>query len=112
MAEQASGQARRHFLQMIAVGAAAVPACAFAVRGLRAQEKVDPGDELAQQLGYVEDAAEVDPSAWPAYEEGQLCSNCQLYTGAEGEAWGPCQIFGGDLVAADGWCSAWVEQSA
>ncbi|MDX1541458.1 MAG: high-potential iron-sulfur protein [Geminicoccaceae bacterium] len=112
MTERVSDQARRRFLRMAVAGAAALPVCALTARRLRAQEKVDPSDEVAQQLGYVEDASEVDAEEWPNYEDGQLCSNCDLYEAAEGDEWGPCQIFGGDLVAAGGWCSAWVEQQA
>ena len=112
MTERVSDQARRRFLRMAVAGAAALPVCALTARRLRAQEQVDPSDEVAQQLGYVEDASEVDPEEWPNYEDGQLCSNCDLYEAAEGDEWGPCQIFGGDLVAAGGWCSAWVEQPA
>lgn len=113
MTDQPSSEARRRFLKIAAAGAAALPACALAARRLRAQERVDPSDEVAQQLGYVEDASQVDQSEWPNYEEGQLCSNCDLFAAdAEGEEWGPCEIFGGDLVAAQGWCSAWIERQA
>lgn len=112
MAEPTSIEARRRFLKMAVAGAAALPVCAITVRRLRAQEMVDPSDEVAQQLGYVEDASEVDQSEWPNYEDGQVCSNCNLFEGAEGDESGPCQIFGGDLVAGPGWCSAWIAKEA
>lgn len=112
MTDRVSSEARRRFLKMALAGAAAVPACALAARRLRAQEKVDPSSELAQQLGYVEDASEVAVEEWPSYEEGQVCTNCDLFEAAEGDEWGPCQIFDGNLVAGPGWCSAWIERTA
>jgi hypothetical protein len=65
-------------------------------------------DELAQQLGYREDATEVDPNAWPDYQEGQVRASCQLNKGAAGDEWGPCDIFGGKLVSAEGWRRSWL----
>lgn len=113
MAESTSRQARRRFLKLAAAGAAAAPICGrLMLRGAHAQERVEEDDEMAQQLGYVHDAGEVDPGQWPSYEEGQLCSNCQLFHDQEGEEWGPCDIFGGNLVHANGWCSAWVPREA
>jgi hypothetical protein len=111
MADQ-SLEARRRFLKMVVAGAAVLPACALAAKRARAQEKVSPDDELAQQLGYVEDVSEVDAGTWPSYEDGQNCANCQLYVGSEGDAEAPCEIFGGSLVVAGGWCSAWIAKEA
>ena len=113
MTEAASAQARRRFLKLATAGVVVAPfGGMLTMRRATGQERVSEDDELAQQLGYVEDASTVDPAAWPTYEDGQLCANCQLYEAAEGEEWGPCQIFGGQLVAAAGWCSAWIERPA
>jgi hypothetical protein len=113
MTDAASRQARRRFLKLATAGMAAAPFAGMLVmRRARSQEKVSEDDELAQQLGYKEDASEVDPAEWPDYVEGHVCANCQLYEGEEGEDWGPCQIFGGQLVAAEGWCQAWIEKEA
>jgi len=113
MTDATSAQARRRFLKLATAGVVVAPFGGMLVmRRAAGQERVSVDDELAQQLGYYEDASAVDAAAWPTYEEGQLCSNCQLYEGAEGEEWGPCQIFGGQLVAAAGWCSAWIERAA
>jgi len=113
MTEAASAQARRRFLKLATAGVVVAPfGGMLTMRRATGQERVSEDDELAQQLGYVEDASTVDPAAWPTYEEGQLCANCQLYEAAEGEEWGPCQIFGGQLVAAAGWCSAWIARPA
>lgn len=63
--------------------------------------KVDPNDPQAKALSYVHES----PNA------NTVCANCQLYTGAANTAWGPCAIFPGKEVAADGWCSAWVKKA-
>jgi High potential iron-sulfur protein len=109
MTEMMSRQARRRFLKLVFAGAAATPLSgALGLRRAQAQETVSPDDEMAKELGYVEDASQVDAGAWPTYEDGQTCANCQLFRGQEGEETGPCDIFMGNLVAAAGWCSAWV----
>jgi hypothetical protein len=113
MTETASRQARRRFLKLATAGVAIAPLCAaHLARRARAQERVEEDEELAQQLGYKHDASEVDPDEWPDYEEGEVCANCQLYHGEEGGEWGPCDIFGGRLVHADGWCVSWLEKEA
>jgi hypothetical protein len=113
MADPASRDARRRFLKLATVGIAAAPWCgAGLVNRALAQQQVSEDDELAQQLGYKHDATEVDPNEWPDYQDGHICANCQLYEGAEGDEWGPCDIFGGDLVAANGWCLSWLEREA
>ena len=112
MIDQVSRQARRRFLKLAIAGVTAPLCGGLMIRRARAQERVSEDDELAQELGYRHDASAVDPSEWPTFEEGQICANCQLSEGAEGEEWGPCQIFGGQLVAAAGWCQAWIPREA
>lgn len=113
MAESRSQQARRRFLKLAMAGVAVTPLYGrLSLRRARAQERVEEDEEMAKELGYVHDASEVDPSQSPTYEEGQLCSNCQLFHGQEGEEWGACDIFGGRLVNAQGWCSSWVRREA
>jgi hypothetical protein len=109
MTETMSREARRRFLKLALAGVAAAPLSgALGLRRAHAQEEVSPDEEMAKELGYVEDASQVDASAWPTYAEDQTCANCQLFHGQQGEQTGPCDIFGGNLVHAAGWCSAWV----
>ena len=111
MADAVSREARRRFLQIASAGVVAAPFGGMLVmRAARAQEKVKEDDELAQQLGYKEDASTVDTNDWPMYEKGQECAYCQLFHGKEGEEWGACDLFGGQLVHAQGWCSGWTER--
>jgi High potential iron-sulfur protein len=113
MADAVARKARRRFLKLATAGVAAAPfGGMLAMRRARAQDKLSPDDELAQQLGYHEDASQVDANEWPDYVEGHVCAQCQLFKGQAGEEWGPCDIFGGQLVHAKGWCQAWVERQA
>jgi hypothetical protein len=77
-------------------------------------QKLDPKDSTASALGYVEDASTVDTAKFPkrAGAEGatQFCKNCQFYSGSA-SGYGPCAIFGGKAVAANGWCNSWVKKS-
>lgn len=70
--------------------------------------ELDLNHPTAQALGYQHDAALVDPQQFPQFRPGHLCSNCALYTGAEGNEWGPCGLFPGKAVNAGGWCNAWA----
>lgn len=103
--------ARRQFIQLSAVAAAGC----FVRPGqeARAQDlpKLEESDPTAKSLKYVHDASTVDPSSRANPAEVQNCANCALVQGADGEAWRPCQIFPGKLVAADGWCSVWAPKA-
>ncbi len=113
MDDRISRQARRRFLKLATAGVAAAPfGAARLARLAHAQERVEEDEELAQQVGYKHDASDVDPNEWPDYEEGETCANCQLYHGEEGADSGPCDIFGGGLVSANGWCLSWLEKEA
>jgi hypothetical protein len=103
---------RRGFVHAAAV---AVPVAAiFAGRDAAAQAnqpKLDVNDPVAKALMYVEDAAKVDKSKAPNFKPGQTCANCIQLQGKTGD-WRPCNAFPGKLVAAKGWCSAWVAKPA
>lgn len=68
---------------------------------------VSEDDPIAVSLKYVHDASKSGDRS----NTDALCSNCQLYTGDEGSEWGPCSIFPGKSVNANGWCAAWVKKS-
>jgi hypothetical protein len=112
MADAVSQEARRRFLKLATAGVVAAPLGGMLVmRRAQAQQKVSESEDLAKQLGYKPDASQVDASAFPTYVKGHHCGNCQLFHGKQGEEWGPCDIFGGELVNVNGWCSAWTERS-
>ena len=93
----------------------AVPATALLLGGSRAASaqpaKLEESDPAAMALGYKMDATKVDAKKYPTYKAGNVCSNCQLYSGKANDATGPCAAFGGKLVAAKGWCSAWTKKA-
>ena len=69
--------------------------------------KLTESDPMAKQLMYVHDATQA-PAARKAES---FCHNCAYFQGAADAAWGPCQIFPGKQVNAQGWCSVWTMKS-
>ena len=96
---------RRQFVTMMGAGAAVVPLSALVgTLPSYAQDDlplVDPESAQAQALQYVADSE----------KDGQHCANCSLYQGAEGSEQGPCPLFPGNAVHANGWCSAYVPKA-
>lgn len=103
---------RRILLRSISTAAVAtvagIPVSLFA-----APQKVDPKEAQAVSLGYVEDSKKADNKKFPKHDASQRCENCQFFmTAQQTEGYAPCSIFGNRLVAAPGWCSAWVKKAA
>jgi hypothetical protein len=73
--------------------------------------QVDENSAQAQALGYRHDSNAVDAGKYPNHSPDQTCRKCALFTGNEGAQWGPCGIFPGKQVNADGWCSAFVRKA-
>ena len=71
---------------------------------------LDVKDPAAVALGYVENAAQVDAKKFPAYVKGSSCEDCLLLQGKEGNAYRPCNLFPGKLVAVKGWCTGWTAE--
>ena len=69
---------------------------------------LDEKNPTAHALGYVADAAKIDPKAEVIFKVGSRCSNCLQLQGKAGDAWRPCAVFPGQLVSATGWCRVWV----
>ena len=92
---------RRSFLCALGTGVIYLPLSTLTRRGQGAADempKLDPEDTTAKALEYVHESP--DPE--------KLCKNCQLYTGEADAEWGPCAIFPGKLVNAEGWCKSWI----
>jgi hypothetical protein len=103
---------RRDVLKGALIGVAAVPFAAILGRAQAASGKVDPSEPQAKSLGYIEDAKAVDAKANPNYKPGQTCANClQVPAGKDKGAEIPCNIFGGRLVKANGWCKVYVKRA-
>ena len=99
---------RRRFLNLCA-GAAAVT---LAAKSNSADlPRVTPSDPTASALGYVENAATVDPKKYPQHQASQTCANCLQFTKQPDSAYGPCAIFAGKSVNERGWCAAYVKKA-
>lgn len=102
---------RRNFLFQIPLVAAA------AAVGLKSKklfaENLTEADAMASSLCFHLDASKVDQkdAKCGQFQAGRICSGCQLYTGAEGSASGPCTLFQNKLVPAKGWCNAWAPKA-
>ncbi len=92
-------QKRRDFIRFATISAAVPVSAVVGSRLATAADMpmVDASSAQAVALKYAV-ASEV---------EGQMCSNCALYQGADADA-GPCPLFQGSHVGKDAWCSAWV----
>lgn len=109
MANQNPDNSRRRFIKLTAVGLAAAPfANALLSEIARAADMVSETDPQAAALSYVADATKSDKRK----DATALCSNCNFYTGKAGEESGPCALFQGKLVHANGWCTAWAKKAA
>jgi len=71
--------------------------------------RLEETDPIALALGYKNDASQVDTKKFPTFVPGHVCAGCQFYQGTA--ALGACSAVGGKLVAANGWCAAWVKKS-
>ncbi|MFX1676401.1 high-potential iron-sulfur protein [Paraburkholderia sp. A2WS-5] len=101
-------QARRTFM-IHTVGLCA--ALAVAQRAQAGAPPVDENDPAAKGLGYRAKASTVDAAHFPKYQAGQKCANCRFYTGAANEPSGPCPMFPGKAVSADGWCNVYAKRA-
>ncbi|CAD6545560.1 hypothetical protein LMG27952_04327 [Paraburkholderia hiiakae] len=99
---------RRRFMIL----AASVASTAALSNESRADAPVlSESDPTAMALGYKADASKVDKTKFPHFQAGQTCANCQLFQGKPGAPNGPCATYGGKIVDAKGWCSAYVKKA-
>ncbi|MEI7038163.1 high-potential iron-sulfur protein [Fulvimonas yonginensis] len=110
MTQESTSESRRRFLK-VAVGTAAAAAVVGLPRVGRAADlpHVSESDPTAKALDYVEDASK---SKNPKHKPGDVCANCQFYTGTGTTGYGPCQLFPGKSVNAQGWCVSHTTRKA
>lgn len=109
MTNQTPDNGRRRFIKLTAIGLAAAPFANALLSGTAsAADLISETDPQASALNYKADATKAEKRT----DATAICANCGLYTGKAGEASGPCAIFQGKLVAANGWCTAWVKKAA
>ena len=105
---------RRDLMKRALAAGALAPAAALTGKALRAAEltPLDPNDPAAKSLGFVTDAAKVDPKTNSTFKPGQRCGTCLQYQGKPTEPMAPCTIFAGHTVPAKGWCKVWAQRPA
>lgn len=107
---------RRRFIQLVPVGAGLALDVAAKPKPAPPPDPstfphLDERDPHARAVGYVEDAARVDRRSYPKFVPGSTCDNCALYRIAA-QSWSECTLFPRKLVAARGWCDAYVKRTA
>ncbi len=99
---------RRQFLGAMVAASASLPLLRMQSVNAGELPHVGGDDPMAQALGYVADAAAIDPAKTHGYKTGSRCSSCALYRGNASDAFGPCATFPGKAVSKDGWCMAYA----
>lgn len=96
---------RRRFLKLTGAAAAAVALLGLLSRRAWAAlpHLTQSNNATAKTLHYVED----NTKAATPHKAGQECSNCSLYHGRAGEAYGPCELYPGFVVHSKGWCAGY-----
>lgn len=102
MSQDNNLESRRRFLKVAAGTTAAAIMIGALPRFARAADlpHLSESDPTAKALAYVEDASK---STNPKRKPGDICANCQFYSGGP-TGYGPCQLFPGKSVNAKGWC--------
>ena len=104
---------RRQFVTLALAGASlASPISAvIATRAVSAAElpRLDERERAAEALGYVHDATGIAASTRGGAD--RICATCRFYADETASAWGPCTLFPGKAVNANGWCRGWVARS-
>ncbi|HET6906548.1 MAG TPA: high-potential iron-sulfur protein [Rhodanobacteraceae bacterium] len=111
MSQEKEFESRRRFLKVAAGTAAAAVVVGGLPRIGRAADlpHVAESDPTAKALDYVEDASK---SKNPKHKPGDVCANCQFFTGTGSSGYGPCQLFPGKSVNAKGWCVSHTAKKA
>jgi hypothetical protein len=67
---------------------------------------VSEDDPMAKGVKYVHDATKSERP-----DGSQVCHNCMYFKGTASAGWGPCDIFPGKAVNANGWCNVWSKKA-
>jgi len=95
---------RRLIVRALGSGVIALPLGTLAFPGAAQAgdtPKLSPDDPAAKSLEYTHTSTNTD----------RRCAGCQFYTGATSDEWGPCVIFPGKLVNAQGLCKSWYAKT-
>jgi hypothetical protein len=102
---------RRRFLQLAVTGASVLSLSGM-LEATAGVPHLTSDDPTAKSLGYVEDAAKIDPTKEAAYKKASHCASCALYQTAQAQGgYAPCAAFPGKAVNAKGWCRAYAAKA-
>ena len=108
--KQKFSRSRRALLQGSACGFIALAGAALPLELRGADKKelphVTEDDPTAKALKYKQDAAQSERK-----DAKQFCNTCRYFKGKKGDAWGPCDLFPGKAVNAQGWCNVWAQKT-
>lgn len=105
---------RRRLLKLSTAAAVAIPTShVLLTNPVFADDlpQLELNNPTAMALGYVHDTTTVDKAANPNHSADQVCANCLLVQGSDGDEWRPCAIFPGKAVNANGWCKSWAKKA-
>ena len=102
---------RRRFLMGLAGAATLAPLLRSQIASAAAPHLAE-ADASAKALGYVENAAKLDPAKEATFKKGSHCAGCALYQAAQAAGgYAPCAAFPGKVVNANGWCRAYAAKA-
>jgi hypothetical protein len=102
---------RREILRLVCAAVASVGALRVSplLAGQEALPHLTDANPAAASLGYTEDASTVDTSKFPKHKVGERCASCRYFqTAGSGTQYGPCQLYPGNAVNLNGWCSGYL----
>ena len=102
---------RRGMLRLVGVTVACVSA--LRLKPLFAAQDTLPhltdANPAAASLGYTEDAGTVDISKFPKHKADERCASCKYFQASgSGTQYAPCQLYPGNAVNMNGWCSGYI----
>lgn len=112
-AAQRTSSSRRDFLVGVGtmLGSTLVAGPLTAVAAAGTLPHLTTQDPQAQALHYTEDVGTINASKDPSHTAGAKCANCKLYQGSGDAPFGPCQLYPGKAVSANGWCMGYQKRS-
>lgn len=103
-----SSHNRREALKRMGMIAATLAVSRFNLAAAAELTHLSSTNPAAVSLGYVEDTTTADQQKFPKHQTTQRCAACKQYQGSAGAQYGPCTLYPGNAVNANGWCSGYV----
>ena len=110
---QRTSSTRREFVVSLGamIGSAVFAGALTSVAHANELPHLTAQDAQALALHYTDDVSKLDPSKNPTHAAGAKCANCKLYQGGSDAQFGPCQLYVGKAVSANGWCMGYQKKT-